>query len=225
MSKKEQRKINLLKRDNYRCGIHLGGCSKEITIEETSVDHIIPQNILSNDKEYIKLKKFYKVSEKKSLDNGLFNLQPMCFNCNNSNKQGIFPPRNIIKKCSNRCCKFIYVETKNGGKSNHKHYLIFTHYLLKEAECDSYQKEDPSQIMSVAFIFPLTDIQFQRNDGTRTEKLYTLFGQNKEFRGWRKKQFGGMVLKSDMMKNNQQYSEKELSESSKTFVIEYKLVN
>ena len=44
--KKRERKLNLLKRDNYRCGIHLGGCGKKITLEETSVDHIIPKNIM-----------------------------------------------------------------------------------------------------------------------------------------------------------------------------------
>ena len=32
--KKRERKLNLLKRDNYRCGIHLGGCGKKITLEE-----------------------------------------------------------------------------------------------------------------------------------------------------------------------------------------------
>ena len=32
--KKRERKINLLKRDDYRCGIHLGGCGKKITFEE-----------------------------------------------------------------------------------------------------------------------------------------------------------------------------------------------
>ena len=50
--KKRERKSNLLKRDNCKCGIHLGGCGKKITLEETSVDHIIPQNILKGDTTY-----------------------------------------------------------------------------------------------------------------------------------------------------------------------------
>ena len=80
--KKKEIKINLLRRDNYRCGIHLGGCGKKITLEETTIDHIVPQIILKDIKKYIQIKKAYKAYTRESLGNGLFNLQPMCSSCN-----------------------------------------------------------------------------------------------------------------------------------------------
>ena len=78
--------MNLLKRDDYRCGIHLGGCGKKITLKETTVDHIIPQNVNKKNK-LVEIKKRYKKRTRESLANGLFNLQPMCSECNNSIKK------------------------------------------------------------------------------------------------------------------------------------------
>ncbi len=88
---KKKQKLNILKRDNYKCGIHLGGCGKKLSLDSMTIDHIVPKNILKGCKEYKKQFKKYKF-----IDNEFFNLQPMCLECK-SKKQGNFPPNNIVK--------------------------------------------------------------------------------------------------------------------------------
>ena len=178
---------------------------KKIKLEETTIDHIVPQIILKNIKKYIQVKKAYKAYTRESLGNGLFNLQPMCSNCNNVKKKGEFPPRNIIKRCSNKCCKFIYIEAEKTDENKCKHYLVFTHYLTHE--------KTPSKIQSVFFTFSLREIRFKLKDGTKTEKLYTLFANNKDKLGFKKNEYGGLVPELNVIKNNQRYSKEELLES------------
>ncbi len=71
----------ILERDNYLCGIHTEGCEKKITVEEATVDHIVPKNIIKTVPRKDQ-NKFYR---------GSLNLQPMCRNCNKK-KEGIFLP-------------------------------------------------------------------------------------------------------------------------------------
>ena len=227
--KKREKKLNLLKRDNYRCGIHLGGCGKKLTLEEISIDHIIPKNILKDNKEYIQVKKSYKAYTKESIGKGLFNLQPMCFKCNNEKKQGAFPPTNIIKRCSNKCCKFIYIETENRDKYGCKNYLVFTHYLLKEDKYYWSQKKGSSEIKSIFFTFPLMEGPvFACEDGTRREKEYILtkkpiFKRN-EFKKkqiiFKKNELGGSVSELGIIRNNQRYSKEEQLESAKSLLLQ-----
>lgn len=103
---RESIKKKLLERDNYRCGIHLGGCGKQIQLRHTTKDHIIPRNIELNTGALLKY-----LREKKSLHNvnpDLFNLQPMCEICNSNKKKGVFPGATLDKKCPNDCCRYIY---------------------------------------------------------------------------------------------------------------------
>ena len=217
MKRQKKKKINLLKRDNYRCGIHLSGCGKKITLEETSVDHIIPKNIFKRyAKKYMRIEESYKTETNKTLDNGLFNLQPMCFSCNNVTKGGIFPPQDIIKRCSNKCCKFIYYKEEN------KCYLVFTHNLLKKDENSLNQRKISSK-ESIILIFSLINIQLQFKDGSRTPKSYKLFGETKnklfgetkDFFAFIPEQIGGQVSDLDIIRNNQRYSNEEFLESVK----------
>ena len=220
--KKRERKLNLLRRDNYRCGIHLGGCGKKITLEETTVDHIIPQNITKKDK-FAKIKKIYKKRTKESLANGLFNLQPMCSECNNSIKKGKFPPSEIIKRCSNKCCKFIYHKEKN------KWYLIFSHYILKDGDNPCYEDGSPKGKL-VFLTIRLEEIYVEFSDGTITEKKYIHYGNNKgkninfEIKEHGdlvyKSDVGGALSESDMIENNRKYNEQEISDSRKNLLHE-----
>ena len=216
-SKKQQRKINLLERDGYRCGIHFGGCGKRITLEETTVDHIVPQNILKDIERYKTIKKLYKNRTRESLAGGLLNLQPMCSDCNNVKKQGNFPPGSIIKRCSNKCCNFIYL------KANQKWYFMVTHYFLKE------NKSPPEDGMlrggSVFFTFPLTEVQVEYENGTKSEKQYLLFGTGKHVSGFQKDMLGGRVSELHMIENNRKYNKKELFESAKRLKGEIGLIN
>ena len=215
--KRRERKLNLLKRDSYRCGIHLGGCGKKITPEETSVDHIIPKNILKRyAKKYMRVEESYKAETKKALGNGLFNLQPMCFNCNNAVKGGVFPPQDIIKRCSNKCCKFIYIKERNKSK----YHLVFTHNLLKKDE-DFLDQKKTSSYEDIILIFSLINIQFRFKDGTTTPKSYKLFGETKnrlfgtakEFLAFIPNKIGGQVSDLDITRNNQRYSREEFLKS------------
>ena len=208
-SKKQQRKVNLLERDDYRCGVHFGGCGKKITLDETTVDHIIPQNIFKYDEKYkerIKfLKKLYKFRERESLAAGLLNLQPMCSDCNNLKKRGVFPPSNIIKRCSNKCCNFIYL------KENKNWYLMATHYFLNKSK--SQQKNGIDKGGSVFFTFPLTEVQVKYESGTKSEKQYLLYGSSKTASGFLRNQLGGSVSELNMIENNRKYNKEELFKS------------
>ena len=219
---KRERKLNLLKRDSYRCGIHLGGCGKKITLEETSIDHITPQNITKKDN-LVKIKRRYKRRTKESLANGLFNLQPMCSKCNNSIKKGTFPPRDIIKRCSNKCCEFIYHKEKNTW------YLVFSHYILKDDDNPTYEDGSPKGKL-VFFTIRLEETSVKFSDGTYTEKKYIYYGNNKKKNiSFEITKHGGLVYKSDvggalseldMIKNNQRYSEQEIADSRKNLLHE-----
>ncbi len=77
MVKKAAQKRRLLERDGYRCGVHVGGCGRKLTLATTTIDHIVPQNILRVDpKVYVQL----------AGDDSF--LQPMCRHCNSAGKQG-----------------------------------------------------------------------------------------------------------------------------------------
>ena len=205
-SKKQQRKVNLLERDDYRCGVHFGGCGKKITLDETTVDHIIPQNIFKYDEKYkerIKfLKRFCKARARESLAGGLLNLQPMCHGCNNVKKQGVFPPSNITKRCSNKCCNFIYIKIKG------KWYFIVAYHLLKE---DDLLARDSHRAKTAYFIFSLNDIQIIYKNKTRSEAQHILFRKDRRQNLiYEKNKTGGSVSEYNMIENNQRYSREEI---------------
>ena len=67
----------LLKRDGYLCGVHVGGCGAPLTLATTTIDHIVPLNILRRDPEI-----YNQLARDESF------LQPMCQDCNSARKQG-----------------------------------------------------------------------------------------------------------------------------------------
>lgn len=77
MVRKAALKGRLLERDGYRCGVHVGGCGGELTLVTTTIDHIVPQNVLRTDP---------RVHDQLVKDEGF--LQPMCQDCNSARKQG-----------------------------------------------------------------------------------------------------------------------------------------
>ena len=77
MVKKAALKKRLLKRDGYRCGVHVGGCGRKLTLAITTIDHIVPQNILRIDPAV-----YAQLAKDESF------LQPMCQDCNSARKQG-----------------------------------------------------------------------------------------------------------------------------------------
>ena len=77
MVKRAALKRRLLKRDGNRCGVHVGGCRRKLTLEATTIDHIVPRNILRINPE---------IYDRLAYDESF--LQPMCKECNNKVKQG-----------------------------------------------------------------------------------------------------------------------------------------
>ena len=77
MVKNAALKRRLLERDGYRCGVHVGGCGRKLTLATTTIDHIVPQNILRIDP---------KIYAQLARDESF--LQPMCQDCNSARKQG-----------------------------------------------------------------------------------------------------------------------------------------
>ena len=77
MVRKAKQKKRLLERDGYRCGVHVGGCGRKLTLASTTIDHIVPQNILR-----INPKVYDQLAGDESF------LQPMCQDCNSARKQG-----------------------------------------------------------------------------------------------------------------------------------------
>ena len=75
---KRKRKSAVRKRDSSLCGIHLGGCGKEIgNAEAYDVDHIIPQSYLG-----------VLDRERRRRFESLWNLQPMHRECHERNRSG-----------------------------------------------------------------------------------------------------------------------------------------
>ena len=188
---KRERKTKSLKRDSYRCGIHLGGCGKKITLEETRLDHIAPQNITKKDN-LVKIKRRYKKRTKESLANGLFNLQPMCSKCNNSIKKGMFPPRDIIKDVLINAVSLSIIKEKNTW------YLVFSHYILKDDDNPTYEDGSPKGKL-VFFTVRLEETSVKFSDGTYTEKKYIYYGNNKKKNiSFEITKHGDLVYKSDV---------------------------
>lgn len=77
MVKRAALKRRLLERDSYRCGVHVGGCGRKLTKEATTIDHIVPRNILRINPE---------IYDQLASDESF--LQPMCQDCNSARKQG-----------------------------------------------------------------------------------------------------------------------------------------
>ncbi len=101
---RKKRKLKILKRDNYLCGIHLSGCRKEIRFDEATIDHIIPKNIL----------KTFPVEDRRKIEKNNLNFQPMCSECNNDNKKGEFSLNEHFsqpQKCS--CHKISFKKEKD----------------------------------------------------------------------------------------------------------------
>ena len=82
---KRRRRDLVLKRDNYRCGIHLSGCGERFTTtkkglpksDRITLDHIIPKSWWRD-----------RAPVGPEYYNQEWNLQPMHKRCNNSNKEG-----------------------------------------------------------------------------------------------------------------------------------------
>lgn len=70
-------KRRLLERDGHQCGVHVGGCGRKLTLATTTIDHIVPQNILRVSPE---------IYDQLASDESF--LQPMCQDCNSARKQG-----------------------------------------------------------------------------------------------------------------------------------------
>ena len=90
----------ILTRDDYRCGIHYGGCKRTLNPEEVTIDHIFPKQLFEG----------YNIKgEYKKYFNSPINLQPMCSFCNE--KKGGLPPFPYFFPCNCHESKFTYEES------------------------------------------------------------------------------------------------------------------
>lgn len=97
------KKKRLLRRDDWCCGIHLGGCGKALTVAETTLDHILPR-VMGG----ASLNQNPKEDER--------NLQPMCERCN-QRRGSEFPKVPMVSRCP--CCRWLFivdVRTARAGK-------------------------------------------------------------------------------------------------------------
>ena len=72
MSKDELTQRQLFARDKGLCGIHIGGCKRQMTEEEMTKDHLIPRAFI----------KYCPKEVQAQLYGDLYNLQAMCSDCN-----------------------------------------------------------------------------------------------------------------------------------------------
>ncbi len=77
----------------------------------------------------------------------------------------------------------------------------------------------------VAFIFNFIQIQFKYADGSKSPQIYMLRGESKNYVGFQKNKVGGLVSEVDMIRNNQQYGQKEISEAIKHLNIQLKRID
>ena len=91
----KKRLKQILKRDNYICGVHTGGCKKIINPnkDNPTLDHIFPRSYIKNNKNKDKFRKSW-------------NYQPMCGLCND--KRGGQLINAPIFTCK---CHYIYIES------------------------------------------------------------------------------------------------------------------
>lgn len=67
-----------MRRDNRLCGVHLGGCGRELTSrKEATRDHMVPQSFIA-----------FMPPDRKREFNDDWNVQPACRKCNNELKGG-----------------------------------------------------------------------------------------------------------------------------------------
>ena len=89
-------KRRILKRDEYKCGIHLAGCGKILKTRDATIGHIVPQ-ALHYEWEDSRVPAAVKDS----------NVQPMCLACNEKMK-ATFPILPIESAC--RCCQWVFAK-------------------------------------------------------------------------------------------------------------------
>lgn len=46
MGQKRDKRKRVLERDGYRCGIHMSGCGKPLSLQEAEIGHIVPKVLL-----------------------------------------------------------------------------------------------------------------------------------------------------------------------------------
>ena len=108
-------KRTLLRRDDWRCGVHLGGCGERIrNYGEATVDHIFTKSFFKDREPGIEPADCNKV----------WNLQPMHCECNNRRGGQIygFP----VFSC--RCHWLEIVAGENGG------HIVMLHYMTEAGE-------------------------------------------------------------------------------------------
>lgn len=116
VGQKRERLRYILDRDDYRCGIHLGGCGKPLSIENATIDHIEPKATCIAPYDEIGTKEMRNSIRRKQQDrkNPIFpkfmNIQPMHRSCNEK-KGSVYPPVPIITHCS--CCEYMYIAKRN----------------------------------------------------------------------------------------------------------------
>lgn len=207
---KKSRKLLLLERDNYKCGIHLGGCGKKLTLEETTVDHIFPKNMdrlgclkaLSKDGQNIRVR---DVRLK-----GLVNLQPMCPKCNNLAKGGKFPTE-IKKECPNTCCKYLFLKNETKREKCANHFLLYIHTPAKPVTVKN------KELNIYYCYYPLTHIKFMYDNNVVGKEEYVLSGEERE-RGEKRyvgctNSVGAIFSMESMVRNNEKYSGSELADA------------
>lgn len=100
MSRRSQKK-RVLKRDDYRCGIHLAGCGKRLSFSETTIGHIVPQ-VMGGSRPLVVHGEQNRDDRRRLRD---VNVQPMCEECN-QRMEAIFPMVPMQSRCE--CCHWVY---------------------------------------------------------------------------------------------------------------------
>ena len=117
MGKTTQKLRRVMSRDGSICGLHWGGCGREIeNRKDASLDHIIPQSYLEG-----------MDSETKTEFRGAWNLQPMCRQCNEGKKGQVWGWP--LFKCTCHWLQLtedgeMYICETTGGKSNPQRHLF-----------------------------------------------------------------------------------------------------
>ena len=95
----------VMRRDRRRCGIHVGGCGRElVTNRRATRDHMIPRSFIS----------FLSADRSQDFDSD-WNIQPMCPKCNNEVRESQLNDWPLFK-CR---CHFLQVG-KDGGMYIHE---------------------------------------------------------------------------------------------------------
>ena len=223
MSQKRKKFKRIWVRDKGKCGIHLGGCGKDVTLGEAEIGHIVPKALGGKEPdEYIPRRVRSEMTKQKGIRLPInLNIQPMHRKCNEA-MAATFPFVPMRQWCS--CCKWIYA-TKDWGdrvrpiepwmgkvlpEGRGKKFMLLRVMEMEEEGVDK---------MIIGIDLGPT-IRIEYTDGSKSEAIVLIAGRTKDGKQGAWEGMGSMnITMRVMQEHNMRYSVHELADAYARMVV------